>query len=154
MEKFKNVSMFAGAVSGFMEKKEEEVTEEEKVKIKEEKARVEKETKAIQSIEIYTGHQPMNGINIVYKGFIVANKIKPKAALEAGMKEQLNRIKKSTEEDTIDRNDLLWEAKQKAHDIGATAIIGLRMDTNSMYEGMVYGTAIYFDKPEDMQSMR
>ena len=43
---------------------------------------------------------------------------------------------------------MLWELKEKAAQAGANAIVGLRMETNSISEGVLdmvaYGTAVYF----------
>ena len=38
--------------------------------------KIEKLKKKVQSVEIYTGENPLNAINVSYKGFIVANKVK------------------------------------------------------------------------------
>ena len=45
---------------------------------------------------------------------------------------------------------MLEELKEKAVGVGANAVVGVRMETNSVYDGMVdmvmVGTAVYFTR--------
>ena len=48
------------------------------------------------------------------------------------------------------REELINELKETAAEMGANAIVGLRMETNSVFDGVldmvVTGTAVYFTK--------
>ncbi len=46
------------------------------------------------------------------------------------------------------RQELIQEAQEKAVEMGANAIVGLRFETNAVWEGtsdmVMYGTAVHF----------
>ena len=48
------------------------------------------------------------------------------------------------------RAEVIEQAKEEADRLGANAIVGVRMETNSVLEGtlevVLYGTAVKFDK--------
>ena len=88
-------------------------------------------------VELYTTNQPCMAKNVKYKGMILVSKNKYKNT--SGFKD----IKMSEI-----RDELLQELREKAVQAGANAIVGLRMETNTISEGVLdmvaYGTAVYF----------
>ncbi len=48
------------------------------------------------------------------------------------------------------RKELIQEAEEEARQLGANAIVGIRFETNTVFEGtndmVMYGTAVHFVK--------
>ena len=87
---------------------------------------------AITAVEVYTTNHPCMAKDVQYKGMILVSKYKNRN------KDMMSEL----------RDELLRELKEKAVQAGANAIVGLRMETNTISEGVVdmvaYGTAVYF----------
>ena len=69
----------------------------------------------------------------------------------AGLKSMVGGELKGMSKLTRDtRNELLAEAEEKALEMGANAITGLRMETNTIFDGTVdmvlYGTAVHVNR--------
>merc|ERR1712227_902805 len=86
----------------------------------------------VQAVEVYTTNGPCMNKTMEYKGLVIASKAKSR-----NMSSDI-------------RDELIWELKEKAANIGANAIVGLRMETNSVFEGVldmvVVGTAVFFTR--------
>ena len=57
-------------------------------------------------------------------------------------------VKNLTKLTAMMRDELIEEAKEEAEKLGANAIMGIRIETNSVWEGtldvVLYGTAVHF----------
>ena len=73
------------------------------------------------------------------------------ADIGAGFKSMVGGEIKSMSKLTRDlRNELIYEAMEKANQLGANAITGLRLETSTIFEGaldcVLYGTAVHYEK--------
>jgi len=108
----------------------------------------------VAAVEVYTTNEPVMVKNMEYKGMLLASKVKSRnmfSDIGSGFKSLVGGEIKGLSKLTADiREELLWELKEKAVQVGANAIIGLRMETNSIFEGVldmvVYGTAVFFER--------
>ena len=126
----------------------------------------------VQAVEVYTTNEPCMVKAMEYKGLVLASKVKSRnvfSDIGAGFKSMVGGEIKGMSKLTSDlRDELLWELKEKAANVGANAIVGLRyvgldqrpaqcimslssrMETNSVFEGMldmvVCGTAVFFTR--------
>merc|ERR1712062_406962 len=78
-------------------------------------------------VETYTSLAPVGALTQEYRGLLGVSKL------------------------TSDvREELLVEIKQKAAEVGANAVVGIRMETNTIFDGcldlVIYGTAIRFTR--------
>ena len=106
------------------------------------------------AVEVYTSNKPAMAREIEYKGMLLVSKVKSRNMF-SDMKSELKSLVggeiKGLSKLTADiREELLLELREKAVQAGANAIVGLRMETNSIVEGVVdmvvYGTAVYFHR--------
>merc|ERR1712241_1004464 len=77
----------------------------------------------VQAVEVYTTNEPCMMKAMEYKGLVLASKVKSRnvfSDIGAGFKSMVG-----------------GELKEKAANIGANAVVGLRMETNSVFEGML-----------------
>jgi len=111
---------------------------------------------AVQGVEIYTSNDVAMATSIEYKGMVMASKAKSKnifqdicGAIENLCGGEVHSVSELTQET---RDELLLELREKAVRAGANAIVGLRMETNSIFDGVVdmvvYGTAVHFQRAE------
>merc|ERR1711899_553754 len=108
----------------------------------------------VQAVEVYTTNEPCMVKSMEYKGLVLASKVKSRnvfSDIGAGFKSMVGGEIKGMSKLTSElRDELLWELKEKAANIGANAVVGLRMETNSVFEGMldmvVVGTAVFFTR--------
>ena len=104
----------------------------------------------IAAVEVYTTNEPVMAKEIEYKGMLLVSKVKSSnmfSNIGSGSKVRIKGLSKLTSDI---REELLLELREKAVQAGANAIVGLRMETNSLFEGVldmvVYGTAVYFQR--------
>merc|ERR1712059_22233 len=108
----------------------------------------------ISAVETYTTDSPVGAVTQEFKGLLVVSKVKTRNVMSdigSGLKSlvggELKGLSKLTQ--TI-REELLYEIKEKAVEMGANAVIGIRMETNTIFDGcldlVVYGTAVYFTR--------
>merc|ERR1712038_1508939 len=108
----------------------------------------------IQAVEVYTTNEPCMSKSLQYKGLVLASKNKSRnmfSDIGSGFKSLDGGEVKGLSMLTSDlREELLQELKEKAAQAGANAIVGLRMETNTIFEGVlemvVYGTAVHFER--------
>merc|ERR1712192_45583 len=108
----------------------------------------------IAAVEVYTTNEPVMAKQIEYKGMLLVSKVKSRnmfSDIGSGLKSLVGGEIKGLSKLTADiREELLWELKEKAVEAGANAIVGLRMETNSIFEGVldmvVFGTAVRFER--------
>eukprot|EP00092_Neocalanus_flemingeri_P007931 GFUD01008558.1.p1 GENE.GFUD01008558.1~~GFUD01008558.1.p1 ORF type:complete len:115 (-),score=39.03 GFUD01008558.1:204-548(-) len=108
----------------------------------------------VAAVEVYTTNEPVMAKQMEYKGMLLASKVKSRnmfSDIGSGFKSLVGGEIKGLSKLTADiREELLWELREKAVQAGANAIVGLRMETNSIFEGVldmvVYGTAVYFQR--------
>merc|ERR1711936_715469 len=108
----------------------------------------------VQAVEVYTTNEPCMNKSLEYKGLVLASKVKSRnmfSDIGSGFKSLVGGEIKGLSKLTSDiRDELLWEIKEKAANIGANAVVGLRMETNSVFEGVldmvVVGTAVFFTR--------
>merc|ERR1712025_358643 len=108
----------------------------------------------VQAVEVYTTNEPCMNKTMEYKGMILVSKNKSRnmfSDIGSGFKSLVGGEIKGLSKLTSDlRDELLWELKEKAAQAGANAVVGLRMETNTIFEGVldmvVYGTAVYFQR--------
>merc|ERR1712083_467186 len=108
----------------------------------------------ISAMEVYTTNEPVMARQIHYKGMILVSKNKSRnmfSDIGSGFKSLVGGEIKGLSKLTSDlRDELLWELKEKAATARANAVVGLRMETNTIFEGVldmvVYGTAVYFER--------
>merc|ERR1712066_437129 len=115
-----------------------------------------KQTKMASSdrVQVYTTNTPCGAVTQEYKGLVMASKVKSRNAFSdigSGLKSLVGGEIKGLSKLTRDvREELINELKETAAEMGANAIVGLRMETNSVFDGVldmvVTGTAIYFTK--------
>merc|ERR1712037_304596 len=105
-------------------------------------------------VETYTSLAPVGALTQEYKGLLVVSKVKSRnmfSDIGSGFKSLVGGEIKGLSKLTSDlRDELLWELKEKAVTVGANAVVGLRTETNTIFEGVldmvVYGTAVYFER--------
>ena len=73
------------------------------------------------------------------------------ADIGAGFKSMVGGEIKSMSKLTRDlRNELIFEAMEKANELGANAITGIRIELSTIFEGaldcVLYGTAVRFER--------
>merc|ERR1719290_372520 len=103
------------------------------------------------AVELFTTETPCMNKTMEYKGLVIASKVKSRnmfSDIGSGFKSLVGGEIKGLSKLTSDlRDELLWELKEKAAQAGANAVVGLRMETNTIFEGVldmvVYGTAVY-----------
>merc|ERR1712179_114339 len=108
----------------------------------------------MDTVEVYTTDNPCMSKNVQYKGMIIVSKNKSRnmfSDIGSGFKSLVGGEVKGLSMLTSDlREELLQELKEKATQAGANAIVGLRMETNTIFEGVldmvVYGTAVHFER--------
>ena len=95
----------------------------------------------VQAVEVYTTNEPCMNKTLEYKGLVLASKVKSRnmfSDIGCGFKSLVGGEIKGLSKLTSDiRDELLWELKEKAANIGANAIVGLRMETNSVFEDVL-----------------
>merc|ERR1712111_341689 len=109
---------------------------------------------SIEAVEVYTTNEPCMAQTLEYKGLVMASKVKSRnmfSDIGSGLKSLVGGETKGLSKLTAAvRDELLWEMKEKAVELGANAVIGLRMETNSVFEGVLdmvmYGTAVFFER--------
>ena len=81
-------------------------------------------------VEVYTSDQPCMAQNMRYRGLVMVSKVKSRNALSdigSGFKSMVGGEIKGLSKLTSDvRDELIQELKEKAAELGANAIIGLR----------------------------
>merc|ERR1712038_171543 len=92
-------------------------------------------------IELYTTDFALDAQGAVYKGLIVLNKCKSRnvfSDIGAGLKSIVGGELKGMSKLTRDaRNELIAEAVEEAKTLGANAITGLRLETNTIFDGTI-----------------
>jgi len=109
---------------------------------------------SIEAVEVYTTNEPCMAKSMEYKGLVMASKVKSRnmfSDISSGFKSLVGgEIKGLSKLTSNIRDELLYELKEKAATLGANAIVGLRMETNSVFEGVLdmvcTGTAVYFTR--------
>lgn len=102
-------------------------------------------------IQVYSSNEPIGAKSIIYKEFLIVNKVKSRNAFSnigSGFKSMFGgEISGLTKLTSDIRNELLNELLIQAQNIGANCIIAIRFETNQLFEGMldivIYGTAVY-----------
>merc|ERR1712025_1157634 len=108
----------------------------------------------LDRIEVYTSDQPCMAQNMQYRGLVVVSKVKSRnvfSDIGSGLKSMVGGEIKGLSKLTSDvREELIAEIKQKAAQVGANAVVGIRMETNTIFDGcldlVIYGTAIRFTR--------
>ena len=109
---------------------------------------------SFKDVEVYTTNEPAMTKNLEYRGLVMVSKVKSRNIFSdisscfisccGGEIKDLSKLTKEV------REELLEELKEKAVGVGANAVVGVRMETNSVYDGMVdmvmVGTAVYFTR--------
>lgn len=84
----------------------------------------------VQAVEVYTTNEPCMVKSMEYKGLVLASKVKSRnvfSDIGAGFKSMVGGEIKGMSKLTSElRDELLWELKEKAANIGANAVVGLR----------------------------
>ena len=84
----------------------------------------------VQAVEVYTTNEPCMVKGMEYKGLVLASKVKSRnvfSDIGAGFKSMVGGEIKGMSKLTSElRDELLWELKEKAANIGANAVVGLR----------------------------
>ena len=84
----------------------------------------------IEAVEVYTTNEPCMASTIEYKGLVMSSKVKSRnmfSDIGSGFKSLVGGEIKGLSKLTSDiRDELIWELKEKAANIGANAIVGLR----------------------------
>ena len=84
----------------------------------------------VQAVEVYTTNEPCMVKSMEYKGLVRASKVKSRnvfSDIGAGFKSMVGGEIKGMSKLTSElRDELLWELKEKAANIGANAVVGLR----------------------------
>merc|ERR1712066_128069 len=95
----------------------------------------------ISAVEVYTTNEPVMAKQIHYKGMILVSKNKSRnmfSDIGSGFKSLVGGEIKGLSKLTSDlRDELLWELKEKAAQAGANAVVGLRVETNTIFEGVL-----------------
>merc|ERR1712080_545912 len=105
-------------------------------------------------VETYTSLAPVGALTQEYRGLLVVSKVKSRnvfSDIGSGLKSMVGGEIKGLSKLTSDvREELLVEIKQKAAEVGANAVVGIRMETNTIFDGcldlVIYGTAIRFTR--------
>jgi len=104
----------------------------------------------IAAVEVYTTNLPCMAKDVQYKGMILVSKNKSRNMLSENGLGFKSSAKGEIKLISDLRDELIWELKEKAVQAGANAIVGLRMETNTIFgsvlDMVVYGTAVYFQK--------
>ena len=83
-----------------------------------------------EHVEVYTSDQPCMAQNMRYRGLVMVSKVKSRNAFSdigSGFKSMVGGEIKGLSKLTSDvRDELIQELKEKAAELGANAIIGLR----------------------------
>ena len=83
-----------------------------------------------EHVEVYTSDQPCMGQNMRYRGLVMVSKVKSRNAFSdigSGFKSMVGGEIKGLSKLTSDvRDELIQELKEKAAELGANAVIGLR----------------------------
>merc|ERR1712227_637148 len=103
-------------------------------------------------VETYTSLAPVGAVSQQYKGLVMVSKVKSRNAFSdigSGFKSMVGGEIKGLSKLTSDvREELIEELKEKAVELGANAVIGVRMETNSIFQGVLdmvcVGTAVYY----------
>eukprot|EP00088_Acartia_fossae_P007401 TRINITY_DN13474_c0_g1_i1.p1 TRINITY_DN13474_c0_g1~~TRINITY_DN13474_c0_g1_i1.p1 ORF type:complete len:121 (+),score=17.24 TRINITY_DN13474_c0_g1_i1:30-365(+) len=104
----------------------------------------------VSQIEVFTyGESDLTRVT-GYKGLIIVSKCKSRnmfSDIGSGFKSLVGGEIKGLSKLTRDiREELLEELKEKAVEMGADTVLGLRMETNSVFDGVLemvmYGTAV------------
>merc|ERR1711860_463223 len=101
-------------------------------------------------VELYTTDFALEAQGATYRGLILVNKVKSRnmfADIGAGFKSMVGGEIKGMSKLTRDtRNELIQEASEQALQMGANAITGIRIETNTIFDGTLdmvfYGTAV------------
>ena len=87
----------------------------------------------IEAVEIYTTTEPCMSKSLQYKGLVLASKVKSRnmfSDIGSGFKSLVGGEVKGLSRLMSDVwDELLWELKEKAANIGANAVFGLRCET-------------------------
>jgi len=105
-------------------------------------------------VEVYTSEGPCGAASTQYRGLVMVSKVKSRNAfsdIRSGFKSLAGgEIKGLTKLTSDVREELIQELKEKAANLGANAVVGLRMETNSVFDGVLdmvcVGTAVYFTR--------
>lgn len=83
-----------------------------------------------EHVEVYTSDQPCMAQNMRYRGLVMVSKVKSRNAFSdigSGFKSMVGGEIKGLSKLTSDvRDELIQELKEKAAELGANAVIGLR----------------------------
>merc|ERR1712215_57027 len=94
---------------------------------------------AIAAVEMYTTDLPPMAKEVAYKGMLIVSKVKSRnifSDIGSGLKSLVGGEIKGLSKLTSDvREELLVEIKQKAAEVGANAVVGIRMETNTIFDG-------------------
>ena len=82
------------------------------------------------SIEVYTVNEPCGAASVQYKGLLIVSKCKSRnmfSDIGSGFKSMIGGEIKGLSKLTADvRDELIAEIKEKAAELGANAVVGLR----------------------------
>ncbi len=101
-------------------------------------------------VELYTVDQALQAKDVAYKGLIMVNKVKTRNVLSdigtAFKSIGGGELKNLTKLTSTIRNELIQMAVEQAQHMGANAIVGIRFECNTIFEGtldmVMYGTAV------------
>merc|ERR1711911_509320 len=85
------------------------------------------------AVQVYTTNTPCGAVTQEYKGLVMASKVKSRNAFSdigSGLKSLVGGEIKGL-------SKLTKELKETAAELGANAIVGLRMETNSVFDGVL-----------------
>ena len=95
----------------------------------------------VQAVEVYTTNEPCMVKAMEYKGLVLASKVKSRnvfSDIGAGFKSMVGGEIKGMSKLTSDlRDELLWELKEKAANLGANAVVGLRYRSSALHCGVI-----------------
>merc|ERR1712179_379480 len=89
------------------------------------------------AVQVYTTNTPCGAVTQEYKGLVMASKVKSRNAFSdigSGLKSLVGGEIKGLSKLT---RDVREELKETAAELGANAIVGLRMETNSVFDGVL-----------------
>ena len=82
------------------------------------------------SVEVYTVNEPCGATSTQYKGLVIVSKVKSRnmfSDIGSGFKSMIGGEIKGLSKLTADvRDELIAEIKEKAAELGANAVVGLR----------------------------
>ena len=82
------------------------------------------------SVEVYTVNEPCGATSMQYKGLVIVSKVKSRnmfSDIGSGFKSMIGGEIKGLSKLTADvRDELIAEIKEKAAELGANAVVGLR----------------------------